>query len=570
MTIAKQPTKEEIREELGRVCESEEFSGSARLRDFLNFIVEKSLNGEEDQIKGYTIGIEVFEKPENFNPDIDSSVRVEASRLRKALKLYYHSKGKNNPVEIRIPKGAYKPSFSYSLTEEMHDAANKPSASSKIAYGIIALFCIAAAFAAWFAYEHHAAEHIEGDHPYVPVVAVLPFESSGSREAAEVAESMTLSLTDNLLKFSEIEIHNIHAETNLENWSGNSAEIVEDSDASYLIEGFIENNGDTFDVTIRVLDAPRSNYIWTHKKSHETLPDDINDLIENTSSDVAAQVASPYGVVMNYELDKRYTDRSKAYLPYKCVLNFYTYANNKSQDGHTQVTKCLQDTLEKFPDHAESWAYLSWMYGDIKRYNFKPAESLNGQDLKELVMETARQAVKISPNKARTQQYFSTAAEFNGDTELMKRHIRLALSLNPNDTEVLAEAAWRYGLAGDWELARRYAEKAIELNPGHPRWYHGILYIYYFRAGNYSEALLNARKTYQPDNLNTSLALCSSYAALKRTKEAREIAQHIRTKFPEFIENPKEMLEVWKTSPVFYEKLVIALELAGLEIESED
>jgi hypothetical protein len=105
------PSKDEVLSQLERVLESKDFKGSARLSDFLKYIVTKTLNGESDQIKGYTIGVEAFGKGADFDPDTDASVRVEASRLRKALTLYYHEAGSDDPVVIRVPKGRYHPHF---------------------------------------------------------------------------------------------------------------------------------------------------------------------------------------------------------------------------------------------------------------------------------------------------------------------------------------------------------------------------------------------------------------------------------------------------------------------------
>ena len=63
-------------------------------------------------MKGYTIGISVFGKDVDFDPEHDSLVRIHAGRLRRSIKLYYLEEGKHDPIIIEIPKGTYQPKFS--------------------------------------------------------------------------------------------------------------------------------------------------------------------------------------------------------------------------------------------------------------------------------------------------------------------------------------------------------------------------------------------------------------------------------------------------------------------------
>lgn len=67
--------------------------------------------GRGDQIKEYLIALEVYGKPESFDPKIDSTVRSEASKLRTPLTAYYETKGQNDPLILSIPRGTYVPHF---------------------------------------------------------------------------------------------------------------------------------------------------------------------------------------------------------------------------------------------------------------------------------------------------------------------------------------------------------------------------------------------------------------------------------------------------------------------------
>jgi hypothetical protein len=87
-------------------------SESHRLAKLLGYIGEKYFLGEIDQISEYNIATEVFGRSKAvFNASEDAIVRVEAYRLRRALKEFYKSDGKDHPVQISVPFGAYVPVF---------------------------------------------------------------------------------------------------------------------------------------------------------------------------------------------------------------------------------------------------------------------------------------------------------------------------------------------------------------------------------------------------------------------------------------------------------------------------
>jgi L-aspartate-alpha-decarboxylase len=69
------------------------------------------LEGRSHEINEYSIGVEVYDRPTAFDPRIDSTVRVEAGRLRAKLREYYEAEGRDSAIRIQLPKGSYSPSF---------------------------------------------------------------------------------------------------------------------------------------------------------------------------------------------------------------------------------------------------------------------------------------------------------------------------------------------------------------------------------------------------------------------------------------------------------------------------
>ena len=100
-----------IEHHLERLLASDAFDASERNRRFLRFIVEETINGRSDRLKGYTIAVAVFERDCEFDPQIDPVVRIEAGRLRRSLERYYLTEGARAEIRITIPKGRYVPEF---------------------------------------------------------------------------------------------------------------------------------------------------------------------------------------------------------------------------------------------------------------------------------------------------------------------------------------------------------------------------------------------------------------------------------------------------------------------------
>src|SRR5882724_8860263 len=100
-----------IRSELTKILSSPVFVNSPRMIRFLRYVVETTLEGNGGLIKEYVIAMEVFDKSGTYDPQADSTVRTEASKLRTRLGRYYETEGCRDPVVITIPKGSYVPAF---------------------------------------------------------------------------------------------------------------------------------------------------------------------------------------------------------------------------------------------------------------------------------------------------------------------------------------------------------------------------------------------------------------------------------------------------------------------------
>jgi eukaryotic-like serine/threonine-protein kinase len=102
---------EAVQKHLEEILASTPFAGSDRLRRLLRYLVEKTLNGEATGLKEYSIGLDVFDRGTDYNPQIDSTVRVHAGKLREKLREYYLTAGRDSSIRIDLKKGSYVPAF---------------------------------------------------------------------------------------------------------------------------------------------------------------------------------------------------------------------------------------------------------------------------------------------------------------------------------------------------------------------------------------------------------------------------------------------------------------------------
>lgn len=112
MTAA--PTAEAVWEQYERLERSRVFVRSPRLLKLLGFLIRETLEGRSSELKESIIGRALYSGDVEYDPRIDSTVRVEARRLRRKLAAYYEAEGSADPIHISLPTGGYGPIFASS------------------------------------------------------------------------------------------------------------------------------------------------------------------------------------------------------------------------------------------------------------------------------------------------------------------------------------------------------------------------------------------------------------------------------------------------------------------------
>jgi hypothetical protein len=163
--------------QLERIVSDVRFAASNRYPQLLRYIVEQTLEGNEDDLKERTLGVSVFHRSPDYDSNLDPVVRLCATQVRKRLAQYYESPAHGGELRIELNPGSYVPVFSQpppdSPTFEMipvevsskaeqiaKPQATQPARTRKIhwsgvliASGAIIVVAIVVGVAYWYQYE---------------------------------------------------------------------------------------------------------------------------------------------------------------------------------------------------------------------------------------------------------------------------------------------------------------------------------------------------------------------------------------------------------------------------------
>lgn len=274
------PQEQEIRRQVERICASARLKDAGRSRRFLSFIVEEALAGRSADLKENIVGVHVFDREADYDPRLNSIVRVEAGRLRTKLNDYYEQEGRDDQVVVVLPKGSYAPEFTW---RERKQAVSTPAIASSTPVNPIhvrstrrALLTAAAAVLALTAGVAVTA-HLFG-RPTAPDlrIAVLPFTpySNDARDRM-IADQLTQKVTAEFVKLGTYNVVPSTSARRYEDRRPSVREIAESLRADILLEARATTEGDQVRVEVRLSDGALDRKFWV---GDEFSGDDIDDL----------------------------------------------------------------------------------------------------------------------------------------------------------------------------------------------------------------------------------------------------------------------------------------------------
>src|ERR1700735_5653821 len=96
--------RDQYLEQIDRLAGSHVLHGSESLCKLLRYLAAHALDHPRVPLKEYQIATEVFGRPADFDPQIDSTIRVQAGRLRTKLAEYYASEGSDDSIVVELPR----------------------------------------------------------------------------------------------------------------------------------------------------------------------------------------------------------------------------------------------------------------------------------------------------------------------------------------------------------------------------------------------------------------------------------------------------------------------------------
>jgi len=232
----KRPSPGTIRTQLLRFRHSRTFSGSGRLLEFLNFVVTETLEGRSGTLKEVVIGNSVYGREPPYDPRIDSTVRVEARRLRSKLADYYAEEGSADPVRITLPTGRYVPEFaSQADTVQTADDTRSPHGDGIFREGAGA------------------------------AIAIMPFRSlSPEAEDESFADGLTDELIFRLQLSQGLRVVSRSTTFQFKGRVYSLADAAKQLGVDAVVQGTVRREGDVIRITVEVAD-PQGFVVWTDR-----------------------------------------------------------------------------------------------------------------------------------------------------------------------------------------------------------------------------------------------------------------------------------------------------------------
>jgi adenylate cyclase len=406
-----------VREALGRILASPGFDASARDRRFLEYIVEETLAGRADRLKGLTIAIDVFGRDATIDPQHDPVVRIEAAKLRRSLERYYLTAGREDPIRIDIPKGAYVPTFE----EREHPPLDSPAPAGEPAaagvrppaprdarprwHWLMTALLAGSLLGAlgWLGADLLASRLRPDDSedaatalPRGPKIAVLPFLNlSGDPGQAYFAEGLTDQIVTNLARFSALFVLSTESTAKYREQSADPQHLRRKLGVDYLLDGSVRREKDKLRLSTRLIDADSGQIIWSETYGDQLMPFNVFEIQDDVSQQVSAIVASNYGMIAEAGLTGAQHRPPKSFAAYDCVLRYYHYQRSFDPQEHAKVRACLEHAVELDPDYSDAWAVLANIYAQEHRFGYNPRPE--SYDSHERSLTAAYRAVEIDP-----------------------------------------------------------------------------------------------------------------------------------------------------------------------------
>ena len=498
--------------QLEKVLSSKAFEGTPRLQQLLRYLVEQTINGQGERLKGYNIAIDVFNRQTDFDPSSDAIVRVQMGKLRQKLAHYYFTEGAENDLHILLEPGSYIPDFKQ--VEKNTDSSQVRGDSSEQVASC--------------------------------TVAVFPFQIIGQSRFDYLCTGVTDEIITLLARFTSINVVGRHGMRHSLMETDDFLALRKKFDIAYVLVGQLVSAEEAFRINTQLIDTQTNQHVWAESFSGEMSTTKLFEIQDLVADQVVARIALSYGAINRREINQAIRKPPETLSQYEWVLKAYDYVEYSDEVKHRVVRDGLEKTVKDAPQYAEAWAMLAWVYADEYRFNYNVRENSDPLDR---ALDSARKAVNLEPTNSIANLQLATTYYARKDIDMFHSTADKALSINNKDTYLLADLGTHLCFVGEWERGLSLVDSACQMNPFHPEWYNYPRVIYNYMEGRYNEALVRALKTDSQTFFWNAFFLVLIYRALGRIAEAESSHRDLLAGYPEFPKQAKYEIEKWILEP---------------------
>jgi adenylate cyclase len=525
------PSPDAIHTQLVRILASPEFQATDRIRDFLRFVVEETLAGRSEQLKGYTIATEVFGRGEDFDAALDPVVRVQARKLRRALERYYLVAGQRDEVVIDVPKGRYVPTFRQRVAAPDRDTGDVAEAFVPVS--------------------------LAG-----PVVAVMPLEDlTGRIDQSFFAIGLGEDLVTELNRFQDLVVIPCQRAKGGAAGRFDMDEVCRETGAGFVLGGTVRRDEESAKVSVRLLDAKTGRQVWARSFKHGLEAGDLIRTQEEIANSVVAAIGSDYGVIsQRLAADSRKKPPTEL-STYEAMLRYSTYQITPSPEASEACFAALRSAVEREPEYGPAWSALATLYCQMYVFDVHGFDNPLGTGL-----DYANRGVALEPVRQLSRLALAYASLLGDAFDTFRAEAETTLILNPNNPYAVGTIGYMFVLNGEFDRGRALLTHATAANPYHPQWFYDAFYLDRFHHDDHQGALAALKPRSRGDIWYATMA-AAVLGMLGRGKEAEEQAEILVDIKPDFLMRGRELMERTIKVTSLVDKVIEGLRRAGLEIK---
>ena len=514
-----------------KICDSPEFRSKQVLCRFLSYIVSETLAGRGEDIKAFSIGVDVFKKDDDFDPGQDTLVRINAGRLRRMLALYYSNTGKDDDLRIEIPKGGYIPkiitqSVSMEKVEKLAASSGKNITSIE------------------------------------PSIAVLSFKDlTGFSENAYFAPGFSYELLVELSKFEDLQVFNYLTITDLPEVGDELYTSMIDKGIRFLVAGAVHGDKERVNVLVNLYDLKEGMQIWSERYSKKILAQSLIEIQESIAQEISGKLGSEYGIILRRLTQDAQRQKPHKLSTYTAILKYFDYLIDTAPEKAVEAFKALNKAVENDPQSGIALACLAALHGNAYGLDFPNAD----QSYKS-IGELAERAFLVDPYNLFVQIALAFKCFLYEEKDRFFKLADRIMEMNPKSTLRLGSLGFHLSLYGDWERGKRILDSVMHGNLEYPKYFHGATTLYFYRKNNYEEALRESRMYQVPGYFWGHLLRAAVLGHLQRLDEAMtELKLLIQLK-PDFVIKARYLISRFVKGDPLVDHILEGLHKAGLHI----